>query len=299
MLIFQSVIDGALIGGVYAAIGIGLSLAYGVMGVVNWSHGESLMISMYLALFLTKYAGFDPYATIIVTAVVMSVYGFLLQKFVFNRIIAKSSKPGINILLFTAGLGLVLSALANMIFGGEAYTALTKYTSQSIKLRIGESLLLVSVPKAISFVIAIVITVALNLFIQRSEIGRAIRATSSDRRTSQIMGINSDKVFCIAFAISLGLVGIAASLLVPFFPVYPYVGAAFSFKSFIIVALGGKGNIPGALIGGLTIGIIEKIGGLLLSESTSQIIIFILFIAILLFKPDGIISGWKHKKVVA
>jgi len=296
MMVLQSLADGILIGGVYAAIGIGLSLAYGVMGVVNWSHGETLMMSMYLALFLTKYAGFDPYATIIVTAVVMAAYGYILQRFIFNNILEKTSKPTINILLFTAGLGLTISSLANMIFGGEAYTALTRYTNKSIKIHFGDELLLISTPKLISFCIAILATFGLYVFIQRTETGRAIRATSQDRSTAQLMGVNSNKVFCIAFSISLALVGIAGSLLIPFYPVYPYVGSVFSFKSFIIVALGGKGNIPGALIGGLTIGIIEKIGGYFVSDNMAQIIIFILFIAILLFKPDGLLSGWKKAK---
>lgn len=281
-LIAQALIDGILIGGVYAAIGIGLSLAYGVMNVVNWSHGESLMLSMYIAYLLVKHAGFDPYATILVTVPVMALLGFCLQKFVFNRVIRKGGRVVTNILLFTAGLGVCMSAVANMVFGAESASVRTRYAGM---LEVGN--LMISNPKLIAFAISIMATICLFIFLQRTEMGRAIRATSQDRATAQLMGINSELVFCISFAISLSLVGIAGALLVPFYPVYPYVGAVFSFKSFIIVAIGGRGNIPGALVGGLVIGVIEKIGGIFVGDNLAQVFVFILFIFILLFKPDG------------
>ena len=153
---------------------------------------------------------------------------------------------------------------------------------------------LVSLPKLISCAIAIVCCVGLYFYLQRSEAGRALRATSQDRVTAQLMGVNANTVFDLAFAISLGLVGICGALLVPFYSVNPYVGSTFSFKSFIIVAMGGKGSIPGALLAGVIIGVIEKVGGYFVGDNLAQIFIFVMFIVILIVRPDGLLA--KRKK---
>ena len=152
---------------------------------------------------------------------------------------------------------------------------------------------LVSLPKLISCAIAVVCCVGLYFYLQRSEAGRALRATSQDRSTAQLMGINADSVFNMAFGISLGLVGLSGALLIPFYSVSPYVGSSFSFKSFIIVAMGGKGNIPGALLAGVIVGIIEKVGGFFVGDNVAQIFIFIMFIVILIVRPDGLLVGRK------
>ena len=141
-LVIQALVDGLLIGGVYAAIGMGLSLAYGVMGVVNWMHGEVLMVSMYISFYLVKYGGFDPYLTAIVTVAVTGVFGFLLQKYVLNNLIRQSKMAWRDILLFTAGVGMALQAIFNMIFGAEVKAVETKYSGM---LHMGN--VLVSLPK--------------------------------------------------------------------------------------------------------------------------------------------------------
>jgi len=287
-IIIQAAIDGLLMGGVYAAIGLGLSLAYGVMGVVNWAHGETLMVSMFIAYYLTRFAGFDPYVTILINVLVLGGFGFVLQKFIFNKLINRGGKPWLNILLVTAGLSLTLQALANMAFGAEVKSVNTAYRGM---LRAGE--IFISRPKLIAFVVVILVTVALYVLIQRSETGRAIRATSQDRSTSQLMGVNSDRVFCVSFAISTALVALSGSLLIPFYSVHPYVGTAFTFKSFVIVALGGKGDIPGAVAAGLLIGVIETVGGSLFNNNIAQIFIFALFIIILLVRPQGLLTRRK------
>lgn len=288
-LVIQALVDGLLIGGVYAAIGMGLSIAYGVMGVVNWMHGEVLMVSMYISFYLVKYGGFDPYLTAIVTVAVTGAFGFLLQKYVLNNLIRQSKMAWRDILLFTAGVGMALQAIFNMIFGAEVKAVETKYSGM---LHMGD--VLVSLPKLISCAIAVVCCVGLYFYLQRSEAGRALRATSQDRTTAQLMGVNANTVFDLAFAISLGLVGICGALLVPFYSVNPYVGSTFSFKSFIIVAMGGKGSIPGALLAGVVIGVIEKVGGYFVGDNLAQIFIFVMFIVILIVRPDGLLA--KRKK---
>jgi Branched-chain amino acid ABC-type transport system, permease components len=290
VLIIQSLVDGILIGGVYAAIGLGLSLAYGVMGVVNWMHGEMLMVSMFISFYLTKFAGFDPYMTAIVTILVAGSAGFLLQRYVLNTLVHRSKLAWRDILLFTAGAGMALQAAFNMGFGAEVKAVETKYSGM---MRVGE--ILISKPKTISFVIAVVCCVGLYFYLQHSEAGRALRATAQDRSTAQLMGINADFVFGLAFALSLGLVGLSGALLIPFYSVNPYVGSAFSFKSFIIVAMGGKGNIPGALMAGIVISVIEKVGGYFVGDNLAQIFIFILFIVILIVRPDGLLVRTKKE----
>lgn len=288
IVLFQAVIDGFLIGGVYATIGLGLSLAYGVMGVVNWAHGETLMVSMFISFLLVKYAGFDPYLTGFVTIAVTGLLGYFLQKTVFNRLLSRGKNAWRDILLFTAGLGLAFTSIFNMIFGAEVKSVTTRYSGM---LKLGE--MMISKPKLISFALALLFCIILYIFIQRTDMGRSLRATAQDRNTAQLMGINANRVYCLCFAISLALVGVSGALLTPFYSVSPYVGATFSFKSFIIVALGGKGNIPGTMVAGLLIGIVEKIGGVFMGDNIAQILIFLLFIVILLVKPDGLLVRRK------
>lgn len=287
-LIIQAIIDGIMVGGVYAAIGLGLSLAYGVMGVVNWAHGEVLMVSLFTSIYLTKYAGFDPYITALVNIVVMGILGYVLQKFVFNKLLNRGGKSWRDMMLFTAGMSMFLQALFNLIFGAEVKSVSTKYSGM-----LDLSGIMVSKSKLISFVISVICVIVLYIFVQRSEMGRSLRATSQDRQTAQLMGINANQVFCLCFAIGLALVGMSAALLTPFYQVTPYIGATFQFKSFIIVAMGGKGNIPGAMVAGIIIGLIEKVGALFFGDKIAQIFIFVLFIAILLFMPDGIMVRRK------
>lgn len=285
VVLFQSVIDGLLIGGVYAIIGLGLSLAYGVMGVVNWAYGESLMVAMFISFLLTKYAGFDPYLTAVISIVVLGGLGYFLQGAVFNKLLNRGKDAWRDILLFTAGLGTVLTSTFNILFGAEVKSVNTRYSGM---FAVGP--MMISKPKLISFILAAIFCIGLYFIIQKTDLGRSLRATAQDRNTSQLMGINANQVYCICFAISMAMVGISGALLTPFYSVNPYVGATFSLKSFIIVAIGGKGNISGTMVAGILIGVIEKVVGVFLGDNIAQVFIFILFIVFLLVKPNGLLS---------
>ena len=289
-LYLQTFLDALMIGGVYSIIAVGLSLIFGVMRVINWSHGESLMISMLLALFLNQNTSLDPYVIMLSVGAVMFLYGYLLQSLVISKILARErAREPISTLLFTAGLGMIMSYGVQILFGSQQILAQTKYNG--ITLSFGS--LVVSLPKLIAFCVAIIAAVSLWLFLQKSEYGRAIRATSQNRSVATLMGISEKRVFSISFAIGMLLVGLAGGMLIPYFPVYPTVGTVFSNKSFIIVVLGGKGSVPGALVGGIIVGLIEKFGALFFTESIAQVILFLMFIAILLFKPTGLMSKDK------
>ncbi|MCI8270060.1 MAG: branched-chain amino acid ABC transporter permease [Lachnospiraceae bacterium] len=285
MMTLQALIDGLLIGGVYAVIAIGLSLAFGVMRIVNWAHGELLMLSIYISYFIFTWFGIDPYLLMFLTAVLMAGFGYILQRFVISNMLAREKEvEPISVLLFTAGLGVFLSNLALVIFKGNPRTATTVYTGRSIHA----GMLYVSVPKLISFVIAMGCTVLLYYFLQKSETGRAIRAASQNRNVVTLMGVNIKRLYNIAFAISVGMVGIAGALLLPYSSVQPTSGTTYSFKSFVIIVLGGQGSVIGALISGLLVGIIEKVGTLYFSDTTAQIAVFAVFVLVLLLRPNGL-----------
>ena len=285
IMTLQALIDGLLIGGVYAVIAIGLSLAFGVMRIVNWAHGELLMLSIYTSYFIFTWFGIDPYLLMFLTAVLMAGFGYILQRFVISNMLAREKEvEPISVLLFTAGLGVFLSNLALVIFKGNPRTATTVYPGRSLHV----GMLYVSVPKLISFVIAMGCTVLLYYFLQKSETGRAIRAASQNRNVVTLMGVNIKRLYNIAFAISVGMVGIAGALLLPYSSVQPTSGTTYSFKSFVIIVLGGQGSVIGALISGLLVGIIEKVGTLYFSDTTAQIAVFAVFVLVLLLRPNGL-----------
>ena len=289
-LYLQTFADALMLGGVYAMIAMGLSLIFGVMRVINWSHGESLMLSMIIALLLNQHTGMNPYIVMICTAIAMFIYGYLLQNFVLSRILAREkAREPISTLLFTAGLGMVMSNGAQILFGNQAQLAKTQYNGMVFHL--GE--LTFSLTKLVAFTVAIVATVLLYVFLQKSEYGRAIRATSQNRSVAALMGISEKHVYSLSFAIGTAMVGLAGGVLIPYYAVYPTVGTVFSNKCFVIVVLGGKGSIPGALLGGIIVGLLEKFGALFFSESVAQIIVFLVFVLMLLFKPTGLLSKDK------
>ncbi|MCQ5129874.1 branched-chain amino acid ABC transporter permease [Butyricicoccus faecihominis] len=290
MQLLQSLIDGLLLGGVYATIAAGLSLAFGVMRIVNWAHGEFLMVAMYVANVLVTSTGVDPYLSILITGPVFFIVGYVLQKGLFNRLLQREkAREPMSVMMFTIGLAMVLTNGALLLFSANTRITPTIYQGKSIVL--GE--MMISIPRFISFMIALVITTGLYFFLMKTETGRALRASSQDRSSATLMGINEKKIYSIAFGISLGLVGVSASLLIPFFSVYPTVSLVFGFKAFVIVVMGGKGSIPGALLGGLIVGLTEKVGGLFFSDAYAQIILFLLFVVILLCKPSGLLGKEK------
>ncbi len=286
-MLLQALLDGVMLGGVYATIAVGLSLAFGVMGIINWAHGEFLMVSMFISYLLITFLGLDPYLTLFVNVIVMFGVGYVLQKNVLSQILKrdKNNEPT-SVLVATSGLGLVLISVATMIFGSNAMSPQTAYSGQTIW--VGD--IVFSIPRLMSFGLALVATALLYVFLQKTEMGRAIRATAQDRHTAKLMGINTERTYNTALGISLALVGIAAALLIPNFSVYPKVGSVFSNKSFIIVILGGKGNVPGALIGGFLIGVIERVGAILWTESYAMLLVFAIFVIMLVIKPEGIFS---------
>jgi len=283
---FQALISGILIGGVYALIGIGLTIIFGVMRVINFAHGDLLMLGMYLTYFLFTLLHIDPFVSIIITIPLMFLFGGLLQKIIINR--ALNALPQ-NQILLTIGMGLVMSNSIMLAFTSDYKILSTTYSSSSVTL-LGIS---ISEPLAVSFVITLGITTALYWFLYRTDTGQAIRATAQDREAAQLMGINVKRMSIIAFGIGSALAATAGALISPTYYIYPQVGSIFTLKAFVITVLGGMGSIFGAILGGVLIGMTESIGGVYLGSGWKDVIVFILFLLVLLFKPSGLLGTSK------
>lgn len=285
--LIQSFISGLLMGGVYSTIAVGLSLAFGVMRIINWAHGELLMSSMYVSTLIIMITGWNPYLVSFIVGLIFSLVGYVIQGTLLNPILKREKeREPMSVLLFTAGLGMVLTNVALLVFSANPMMVQTSLLGKTFKM--GE--IIISTPRSISFFISLFATFLLYQFLQKTEIGRAIRATSQNRQIATLMGINQNKIYKIAFAIGIGLLGLSGGLLVPFFSVYPFVGQTFSTKSFIIVVLGGKGSVVGALLGGLIVGIVESVAGQLIGDTYAQAIVFLLFVIVLLFRPAGLMG---------
>lgn len=283
----QAVISGLLMGGVYAVIAAGLSLIFGVMKIVNFAHGDFLMIFAYTSWILVSKLGFDPYVSMIVVLPAAFAVGYLFQKILINGILKREENvESPNIRLFTVGFAWFLSNLALLLFGADIKTAQTRFKGLTIPL--GEYV--VSVPRLIAFVVSLAVTAVIFYILYRTETGRALRAISQNRFTAELMGINVKKLYCVAFGLGLSVVGVSACLLVPFYSVFPTMGATFGLRSFVIVVLGGLGSIPGALAGGIAVGLMEAVGGQFVSATSAEIMIFVVFLCALLIRSSSVFS---------
>jgi branched-chain amino acid transport system permease protein len=282
----QSLISGILIGGVYALIGIGLTIIFGVMRVINFAHGDLLMLGMYLTYYLFTLLHVDPFVSIIITIPIMFLFGAFLQKVFINR--ALNALPQ-NQILLTIGMGLVMSNSIMLGFTSDYKILTTSYSSGSVTV-MGIS---ISEPLVYSFIITVTITAALYWFLYRTDTGQAIRATAQDREAAQLMGINVKRMSIIAFGIGTALAGTAGALIAPTYYIFPQVGSVFTLKAFVITVLGGMGSIVGATLGGVLIGVAESVGGVYLGSGWKDVIVFVLFLQVLLFKPSGLLGTSK------
>jgi branched-chain amino acid transport system permease protein len=283
ILFLQSVLSGVLVGGVYALIGIGLTLIFGVMRVINFAHGELVMLGMYATWILFTRLGWDPYLSIVVVAPLLFLWGAVLQTTVINRVLGALPQ---NQILLTIGLGLVMSNAVMLAFTSDYRILTTSYSSASFEV-LGLS---VSEPLLISFVITVVITAALVLFLLRTDTCQAIRATAQDREAAQLMGIHVERMSVLAFGLGAGLAGTAGALVSPTYYIFPQVGGAFTLKAFVIVVLGGMGSVAGATLGGILIGVTESLAAVYVAGGLKELVVFVLFLVLLLVKPSGLLG---------
>ncbi len=283
-ILFPSLLGGLTTGAVYALIALGLTLIYGVLHIINFAHGAALMVALYAVYLLKAHLGIDPYLALPIVVPGMFALGYVLQRGVINR--ASHGKDE-NILLVTLGISIVLENLALIVFKSDTRSIETAYTLTTIQ--IGPAF--IAVPKLVAFGGALVASALLLLIVTRTDLGRAIRAVAKEKHGAKLMGIDVDHVYAMSFGIGLACLGAAACFLLPAYYVNPQVGSGFVLVAFTIVVLGGMGSFAGALVGGLLIGVIESLCGLVLGESLGQIGIFVIFIGVLLFRPQGLFGA--------
>jgi branched-chain amino acid transport system permease protein len=279
----QSLLSGILVGGVYALIGIGLTIIFGVMRVINFAHGDLLMLGMYVTWGVFTLFDIDPYLSLVITAPVLFLWGAMLQKIFINRVL--NALPQ-NQILLTIGLGLVMSNAVMLGFTSDYRILTTSYSSSSIKF-LGLSL---SQPLLYSFLVTVAITAVLFWFLQTTDTGQAIRATAQDRDAAQLMGINVKRMSVLAFGLGTALAGIAGALLAPTYYIFPQVGGPFTLKAFVVVVLGGMGSIVGATLGGILIGVTESMSAVYVASGLKELVVYVLFLLILLFRPTGLLG---------
>ena len=283
-ILFPSVLNGLTTGAVYALIALGLTLIYGVLHIINFAHGAALMLALYAVYGLKTQFGIDPYLALPLVVPGMFVLGYALQRGLINRAFHGRDE---NILLATLGISIVMENGALLLFKSDTRSIETAYTLSTVA--IGPAM--ISLPKLIAFGGALVASALLFLVLTRTDLGRAIRAVAKEKLGARLMGIDVEHVYAMSYGIGLACLGAAACFLLPAYYVNPQVGAGFVPVAFTIVVLGGMGSFVGALLGGLLIGVVESLGGLFLGESLGQIGIFLVFIAVLLFRPQGLFGA--------
>lgn len=280
----QSLVSGMLIGGLYAIIGIGMTLIMGVLKIINLAHGQILMVAMYLTWVLWHYLGIDPYLSIFITIPLIFVFAEGLSKYLLNPLIEKDSILPENQVLMTVGIGMVLVELARTIFSSDYRSIQTSYTDKT--LYIGNISL--SFPLVIAFIIAIFLTLGLFILLSKTDLGRSIRATAQDKVAASLMGVSSLKITVLTYGLGSALDAAAGSLLLPVYYLFPDVGPLFTVKAFVITILGGLGSPIGAIVGGIVLGVAETLGATYISMGYRDAVGLIIFLLVLVFLPGGI-----------
>jgi branched-chain amino acid transport system permease protein len=285
MLAFlQAALDGLMLGGVYAVISIGLTLVFGVMGIINFAQAEFLMLGMFVAYFAWAWLGLDPLIVAPAAFVIVGALGLAVQALLLRRVMRA---PPVAQIFLTVGLLIVLQNAALLAFGSSFRSVTTPY--QASALRLGP--LYLSLPYLAAFVASVASGLTLWTFLQRSWFGRAMRATAQDPFAAQLMGIDTQAMHGLAFAIGVGLTAFGGAVILPYLTVYPTVGEQFVVLMFTVVVLGGLGSILGAIAGGFGVGFIQSLSGLLLPVQLQNLVLFIVFIAVLALRPEGLLGA--------
>jgi branched-chain amino acid transport system permease protein len=287
LFILEDTINGILMGSIYGLAALGLTLIFGVLKVINFAHGSLLMVGMYVAYWAVALTGLHPYAALIIVVPVMFLFGYLLQDIIIKPIFKaeKDVREPITVIIVTTGLWYILDNLSLLVFGPQ-YRNIEDNPLRGKMLEFGD--MMVSVPKLWGFCAAVACAAAIYILLQKTRMGRAVRATSLDRDAASLQGINQYKIYNIAFGIGTAIAGVAGVTLVPFYNVFPSVGVLFDIKCFIIVVLGGLGSIGGALLGGMIVGVIESVGPQFMAATWTEAIVYGLFLIFLFLKPSGL-----------
>jgi branched-chain amino acid transport system permease protein len=285
-IFLQTIVNGLFTGSIYALVAIGLTLIYGVMIILNFAHGEFLMLGMYVAFGMFTLFGLDPYLSVPVAAILIFALGAVIQAGLVQRVL--EAHP-LNQIILLLGVSMLMIGLVQFFLTAEPKVIRVPYetavfTFQGLRF---------SIPRTVAFFAAMISSLLLYLFLQKTKTGAAIRAVSQSRQAAPLMGINVKYIYLLTFGIGAAVTAIGGVLLTPNYRMIPTVGQPFAVTAFVVVVLGTMGNFIGAFVGGLIIGIVEAFAGFFLGGDVKIIASMLVFILILLFKPAGLFGGKK------
>ncbi|HVW55169.1 MAG TPA: branched-chain amino acid ABC transporter permease [Rhizobiaceae bacterium] len=282
-LLAQILVNGILLGGLYAVMALGLALVWGVLNIVNLAHGAFIMLGAYLSWHLFTYLGIDPFLGLPITAIVMFGVGYGVQRGLLNLVVRA---PMFNTLLITFGLEVVLTYLAQLAFSADFRTINPSYAGSHVAF----GPVVIPLARLMAFGIAIVLTVGMWVFLLRTKLGRAIRATAQNLVAARLYGVEPRHLYAMTFGIGIGLAGAAGGLYGTVSQINPYIGATLTAKSFAIAIIGGLDNPLGVLVGGLVLGIIESLTVAYVGATFGDVASFGVLVLVLIVRPSGILG---------
>ena len=281
-MVGQVIISGLLAGALYAMVALGLGLIFGVMRVLNFAHGPILMLGAYVTYWLFSTVGLNPYLSLLVSMPLLFLLGTLLQHFLVRQVV---DAPELSSLLLTFGISIALVNLAQLAFTSDL---------RAVEFLTGSFVagpFAFSKSRVIACLFAVGITGGAFLFLQRTRLGKAIRAVSQSREVAQVCGINVQQIHLLAFGMASALAAAGGSMVAVMVAIQPEMGQVYTFKSFLVIVLGGAGNYPGALLGGLLLGLVEQLSSLFLTTQVNEAVAYILLVIVLLVRPTGLLGG--------
>lgn len=275
----QQIVNGILLGGVYALVGVGMSMIFGIVQLTNLAHGEFVILSAYLSTTLCTALGLHPLLTLIITVPLMFVVGIVLQNLLINRVMARGSEPA---LLVTFGLSIIIQNALLLIFSADAQRMVTSFQSMSINL----GAIKLPVLNLLVFAIGVVVVVMLDVFMKKTYLGQSIRATSDDTTAASLMGVNVKRTYGVAMGIAMGTAALAGLCVGMPWTFYPTSGSQYLIIAFGVVVIGGMGSIKGTLIAGLVFGLAQVLGG----TNYGMLVSYIVLLVMLIVRPQGLFS---------
>ena len=285
----QSLVTGILLGGLYAMIGIGMSLVFGIMKLTNLAHGDLMILGTYLAWVILRSTGMPLVFAVIIAVVIMMIIGFIIQNFLVNKVVEKGAEPA---LLVMFGVSIALSNLLLKIFGANNQSIPNTLATKNI---ISTGLLSISAMYFFSFAAGVIIIVGLNFLMQNTNFGRSIRATSEDTMAAELMGVSTKRAYALAMVIAMGTAAIAGVLVGSTFVFYPSSGTQYLIIAFGVVVIGGMGSLIGTLLGGIVMGVAQVLGGYFAGTGLQMLVLYMVLLIILAVRPNGLLASATRK----
>lgn len=279
-VVWQAIVTGVLTGGIYSLIAMGLTLVYGVLHIINFANGSMVTLGLYLAYVCVNALGMHPYVALIIVVPAMIILGAIFQKYLLNPVMNGALH---NQLIVTIGLAIGLENLMLLVAGPNP-VSVTLPSAGSFDF-LGAA---IDFTRLYAFVGAIVMVLILAAIIQKTSIGTAVRAVAANPTGARLIGIDIKKIYILTFAIGAAAIGAAATLIAPFQSITPTTGDVFNLTAFVVVVLGGMGNIPGALVGGFVVGLTEQLAGLIFPAQSPLLAVFVMFLIVLFVRPRGV-----------